>query len=827
LGTTSLTIQALNNQKIDSIVVAGSVAIAGGTVGVGVAGAGAISSNAMSVDVLAYIDGDGTQGITAGTITVKADDQSRVFADTGAASVAASFGVAGASVAVGLASAVNRIENVIDAAIRRADQVTTTSGSIQVLASELAIIDSLTASASAAVSVSIGGSAAGALTTSQNTLNTRTNASMVQSTVQSAAGVVVEAIDNSDVSAEVVSAALAAGLVSLAVGVVLVDNTIGNHVGAFIDSATVTANSNGDIFVHASSDPTIKAESTVGAVSFGLGGSGAGGFSKVTISGTTEAYVRSSALTATGDDIRILAESKADASPKIQSLSVGLAAVNAMVSEATLQGQTNAWLDGSVTLNALSTQVHAVNDSQAKPDTVLAGGGAISFSLATSEVTLEQPTKAYLASGARVRLNTGSLDVLSESSGAAYTNSSAAGGGGIAVSVLDILSTTKNITLAQVDSGATILVPTTNANGDITVSATSKNFAVSNTSSNGGGGINIQVSNSEAVDRSTTESHVLGDIKGPNGAPSGARNLTVRTIANDRALAGAQTAGGGLIQVGVAESVAKVEPTVSASLGGNIQVTNNIVVVADSRTDADSSNESASGGGVDVSVLNASVNLSPTISTLVQPGARVFAGNTITIHAVHGETAPQSPVLVGLTQQPSSADGSARAEAGGASGGAIQVASIASELSILPAIQKTIGSGAKVVGLRGIDLEARSNANASVSASGTGGGIVSVGKSDSELTVYPKAIITIDTNAKLESPGIDPGIQGSISIRSLTNIAAQADADSTGGGLIAAAGADIDANLNYTSSVDIKDSAVLITNGVLSVNSESAVSADS
>ena len=824
LGATGLTIQALNDQEIKSLVVAGSVAIAGGTVGVGVAGAGAISSNDISVDVLAYIDGDGAQGISVGSLTVKADDDSYIKAETGAASVAASFGVAGASVAVGLASAINNINNTIDAAIRRADQVTTTSGAVMVLATERAIIESTTASAAAAASVSIGGSAAGALTTSQNNLRTRTNASILSSIVNSAGGVTIEAIDSSNVSADVVSVALSAGLVSLAVGVVLVDNSIGNDVNAFIDSSTVTANGSGDVYVHASSQPTIDAESIVGAVSFGLGGSGAGGSSKVGIRGTTQAYIVGSNVTAASDDIRVLAESQAIANPKIKSLSAGLAAVNAMVSEATFSGQTKAWLGGSVTLVANSTQVRAVNTSQAKPDTVLAGGGAISFSLATSKVTLAQPTNAYVASGARVQLNAGSLDVLAESSGTAYTNSSSASVGGIAVSVLDILSTTNNTTGTKIDNGASIFVPTTNTTGDITLSATSKNFAVSNTSSNGGGGINIQVSNSKAVDSSTTESLMLGNITGPNGGTSGARNLTVRATANDRALAGAQTAGGGLIQVGVAESNAQVSPTVNASLGGNVQVTNTILVVADSRTDADSSNDSAVGGGVSVSVLNANVTVSPTIQTMVQPRARIVAGNTVAIHAIHGETAPQSPLLVGGTAPPA-ADGVATSSAGGASGGAVQVSSIASSLSLNPKVTAVIDQGAKLFAIRAIDVRSTSMGKADVSATGVGGGIISVGSSNSTLNLHPVGAVRVASDASLLSPGNDSGIVGSITIVSATRIDAKANAASTGGGLVALAAADIAANISYTSNVDIGSSAIVQTNGLLSVTSSSETDA--
>ena len=75
----------------------------------------------------AYLAGDGDLGITVASLSVNADDTSIIQADTGAASVAASFGVAGASVSVGVAIATNEIDNTVEAGIRNADQLTTTS----------------------------------------------------------------------------------------------------------------------------------------------------------------------------------------------------------------------------------------------------------------------------------------------------------------------------------------------------------------------------------------------------------------------------------------------------------------------------------------------------------------------------------------------------------------------------------------------------------------------------------------------------------------------------------------------------------------------------
>ena len=123
---------ALSNQRVDAIVVAGAAAIAGGTVAVGLAGAGASSENRIGADVRAYIDGDGASGISVDSVALNADDMSTINADTGAVSVAASFGMFGASVSVGVALAANEIDNQVEAYIKNADNLTTTVGGVTV-----------------------------------------------------------------------------------------------------------------------------------------------------------------------------------------------------------------------------------------------------------------------------------------------------------------------------------------------------------------------------------------------------------------------------------------------------------------------------------------------------------------------------------------------------------------------------------------------------------------------------------------------------------------------------------------------------------------------
>lgn len=123
---------------------AGAVAISGGgttQAGAVFAGAGVYTENKVNTLVKAYIDGDGanttTDGITAASVSLSADDSSVVNAIAGAASVAASFGgTAGVSVAIGLALAFNEVSNDVSAYIANADEgvLTTGSGNVDISA---------------------------------------------------------------------------------------------------------------------------------------------------------------------------------------------------------------------------------------------------------------------------------------------------------------------------------------------------------------------------------------------------------------------------------------------------------------------------------------------------------------------------------------------------------------------------------------------------------------------------------------------------------------------------------------------------------------------
>jgi Ca2+-binding RTX toxin-like protein len=151
-----LTIDADNSAKIDAFVLAASAAIAGGGVaGVGASGAGVSTTNQITTEVKAYIDGDGATGILADSIWIEAQDTSSIRTTAVGASLAGGFaGVVGVSVSIGVALAENTVSNDVFAYIANADdRITATAGDVTIRAIEQATIDAnaIAASLSAAV----------------------------------------------------------------------------------------------------------------------------------------------------------------------------------------------------------------------------------------------------------------------------------------------------------------------------------------------------------------------------------------------------------------------------------------------------------------------------------------------------------------------------------------------------------------------------------------------------------------------------------------------------------------------------------------------------
>ncbi|MGC9326117.1 MAG: hypothetical protein ACP5I1_00645, partial [Candidatus Hinthialibacter sp.] len=127
----SLTQDAESRETINALVLAGSIALAGGTAGVGVTGAGVMTENRVTAHVKSYIDGTGAGSTTieAESVSLNASDASTINAIAGSASVAGSVGAVGVSVSIGLSVALNQIGSEVESYILQADVVTAENGS--------------------------------------------------------------------------------------------------------------------------------------------------------------------------------------------------------------------------------------------------------------------------------------------------------------------------------------------------------------------------------------------------------------------------------------------------------------------------------------------------------------------------------------------------------------------------------------------------------------------------------------------------------------------------------------------------------------------------
>ena len=106
-ATGDLTVQAVSDAQIDALVLAISVAIAGGAGAIAVTGAGSSADNRISTDVKAYIEGGTvTTGVLADVradnVKLTARDTSRILSSVAAGSV----GVAGGAISVAVSIAV-------------------------------------------------------------------------------------------------------------------------------------------------------------------------------------------------------------------------------------------------------------------------------------------------------------------------------------------------------------------------------------------------------------------------------------------------------------------------------------------------------------------------------------------------------------------------------------------------------------------------------------------------------------------------------------------------------------------------------------------------
>ncbi|MBC8509085.1 MAG: tandem-95 repeat protein, partial [Chloroflexi bacterium] len=230
----NITQAAIAEQTIEALVIAGSAAISGGIAGVAVSGSGVIVENKIATLVKSYIEGTGTETINAAQVMLTADDNSTITATAGAASVAASFGLGGGSVSIGVSAARNVISNEVDVSIQNVlvGSEAEPTGTIKLEAINEATISAISSAASLSAGFSIGGtriSGAGAGAT--NIILSKTAAHIDGSTVHSSGDVDLDATDTSTITAKIITASASVAVGGVAYGASIGVSVARNYIG--------------------------------------------------------------------------------------------------------------------------------------------------------------------------------------------------------------------------------------------------------------------------------------------------------------------------------------------------------------------------------------------------------------------------------------------------------------------------------------------------------------------------------------------------------------------------------------------------------------------
>nr|WP_293778378.1 DUF4347 domain-containing protein [uncultured Oxalicibacterium sp.] len=382
----SLSLSATESATITSYSVGGALAVGGGLVGVGVAGAGADSRNTIKNTVQATINGTmgGSKEVTAaGAISLSATDTSSILANAGGLAAGIGGGGVGASGAVGAAVAINTITNTVQAAII-GSKVTATGGNISLSATETATINATSAGgavalAGGAAAAAAAGAGGEATTTISNIVEAYISGSSDVKTVTSG-NISLTATDTANVTADTIAAAvsIAGGLSAgtFSVGAAVAQNTVTNRVRAYSDASTLT--SAGSLSLTASSTPTISAKSiaasvAVAAAPTGVAFSGAGAQSKNTVNNTIATFIAGASSSA---------KSTTKAAGDISLSASETARITAQIGSASVAGGV---VGGSIGASVADNSVTSSIKSYAENANVTSTTGAISLSTSSDD----------------------------------------------------------------------------------------------------------------------------------------------------------------------------------------------------------------------------------------------------------------------------------------------------------------------------------------------------------------------------------------------------------------------------------------------------------
>ncbi|MCW5623517.1 MAG: leukotoxin LktA family filamentous adhesin, partial [Burkholderiales bacterium] len=551
----------------------------------------------------------------AGSIDLKAQDSSSIYAASGA------VGGAGGSAGFGASATANLIGNVVEAIVDGA-QLLSTGHQVRLQATSEAEIYGIT----------VGGGGSGMLgiaaTVTYNDVDNVTQAGARNGAqLRGAGGVTIDADDDAEITS---LAGAVAGAGNVSVGASAAVNDVTNTTAAFSTGSTLVATAGG-ITLEARSGTTIDTGAVGASISGDVALAGSATLNR--IANTTSAYASGSALTASGalrltaaDDSTIAATAGAIAAAVNATGVAGGAAVSGNLIDNSLSAHLE---NGSATASAITVEADAGADVYAGAlggagGAVFALGGSITLNRITNDTTAEVRGASGTATAA------GNILIDAEDTSTIYSGAgSVAIGGtafGIAVSVNDIGNTVSAlVSAAQVQS----------TTGAVTLSAANSS-TINSVAFGVAGATNAALAGSVTFNRIRNETRAGGSAGGRMLA-AGAIHIDATDASGINSAAGAiGIAFGGGVAGGAGVATNDVGNVVQATLSGGLAQSSAGSVAIDAAATTVVTSAAIAGAGADQFALGGSVvwnDIANTVEVTVGNGATITAPGAITLTA--------------------------------------------------------------------------------------------------------------------------------------------------------------------------------------------------
>ena len=431
-----------------------------------------------------------------------------------------------------------------------------------------------------------------------------------------------------------------------------VEAYIGNETGSSPTSqSTVTLNGSADVGATSNETANVYAEGASGGIV-----SANVSVPNAEIDGVTRAYVGPKTTvdgSASNSGVTLKASDTSTATVNAVGVSVGgLAAIDVVSPTATAARDSQAFIDagGKVLAGGATVLLQATSDTTASASASGGGGGGLSIAAMIPTATISGATDAFVGAGGSVSAGVLEIKAQDVSPRLASADANVISIGVAAGAGVDAQVNISGGVNAYIAGGDTIDVA-----GEVSVNAQSSANPTSSAEVGQGGAVSVGVMTSDVNVTSQTSAYI-----GDNTNIVNAGSLDVEASDTTTASVTGTVAGGGIGEGRSANTVATVDPTITAYIGQYVQakVVGDVSVLATSiRAQGNANSTDNGGGGVDVGFAQATVNVNPTVNAYIDIGSSITAGGAVKVDAEAQSTPNSGPALNDYIQGVSTSNG--------------------------------------------------------------------------------------------------------------------------------------------------------------------------